>query len=63
MWRVFGCNGNADTVVIAEAMLDAYDTGVDIISMSLSDPMGWSESLTAIVAERITLKGVPGNYN
>ncbi|KAI7848222.1 peptidase S8/S53 domain-containing protein [Circinella umbellata] len=59
MWRIFGCDGNADATVIIEAMLDAYDTGVDIISMSLSDPMGWSESLTAIVAERITSKGVP----
>ncbi|KAI9488326.1 peptidase S8/S53 domain-containing protein [Zychaea mexicana] len=59
MWRVFGCTGSASDDVIIDAMLDAYDTGVDIISMSLGDTYGWPEGASAVVAERITAKGVP----
>ncbi|KAI9488328.1 peptidase S8/S53 domain-containing protein [Zychaea mexicana] len=61
MWRVFGCTGSTDDDIIIEAMLDAYDAGVDIISMSLGDAQGWPEMLSAIVASRINAKGVPGN--
>ncbi|KAI9267904.1 peptidase S8/S53 domain-containing protein [Phascolomyces articulosus] len=59
MWRVFGCTGSASDDVILDAMLDAYDAGVDVISMSLGDVYGWSEGPTAVLAERITAKGVP----
>ncbi|KAI8147303.1 peptidase S8/S53 domain-containing protein [Fennellomyces sp. T-0311] len=59
MWRVFGCTGSAGDDVIADAMLDAYDSGVDIISMSLGDTGGWSESPLSVIAQRITEQGVP----
>lgn len=60
MWRVFGCTGSTSDDIIIQAMLEAYDTGVDIISMSLGDTSGWSESASAVVAERIVKQGVPG---
>lgn len=60
MWRVFGCSGSSSDEVIMQAMMDAYDAGVDLISMSLGDTDGWSESPSAVLAERIVAKGVPG---
>ena len=62
MWRVFGCTGSASDDVIMDAMLAAYDSGVDVISMSLGDVHGWPSGPSAVLAERITAKGVPGNY-
>lgn len=41
-------------------MLDAYEAGVDIISMSLGDSLGWSETADSVVAQRIVESGVPG---
>ena len=35
MYRVFGCNGSADTDVTISAMMMAAAEGADIISMSL----------------------------
>lgn len=61
MWRVFGCQGSASNDVIIQAMLDAYEAGVDIISMSLGDSLGWSESPDSVVAQRIVESGIPGN--
>ncbi|CDS09870.1 hypothetical protein LRAMOSA02547 [Lichtheimia ramosa] len=59
MWRVFGCQGSASNDVIIQAMLDAYEAGVDIISMSLGDSLGWSESPDSVVAQRIVESGIP----
>ncbi|KAI7848225.1 peptidase S8/S53 domain-containing protein [Circinella umbellata] len=59
MWRVFGCTGSASDDVIMDAMLSAYDAGVDIISMSLGDVHGWPSGPSAVLAERITATGVP----
>ncbi|KAI8147340.1 peptidase S8/S53 domain-containing protein [Fennellomyces sp. T-0311] len=59
MWRVFPCNGSTSDDILIDAILDAYDAGVDIINMSLGSNTGWPESPTAVVAARITAKGVP----
>ena len=61
MWRIFGCAGTTSGDIIVEAMLDAYDAGVDIINMSLGSVNGWSESPTSVVAARIAADGIPGN--
>ena len=63
MWRVFGCQGLTSNDVIIQAMLDAYEAGVDVISMSLGFQGGWSESPDSVVAQRIAAKGIPGNNN
>lgn len=61
MWRVFGCQGLTSNDVIIQAMIDAYEAGVDVISMSLGFGSGWPESPDAVVAQRIAAKGIPGN--
>lgn len=43
-------------------MLAAYDSGVNVLSMSLGNNNGWSETFESIVASRIVKKGVPGKY-
>ncbi|KAJ1930663.1 hypothetical protein IWQ60_000060 [Tieghemiomyces parasiticus] len=43
IYRVMGCNGLASTTVILEAMERAFADGMDILSISLGTPSGWSE--------------------
>ncbi|CAO3613694.1 unnamed protein product [Cunninghamella blakesleeana] len=59
MYRVFGCDGSTTNDIIVTALLKAYDAGANIISMSLGDFNGWSESAEAVVASRLTKKGIP----
>ncbi|KAG2222318.1 hypothetical protein INT45_001581 [Circinella minor] len=59
MWRVFSCYGVSGDDIIMDAMLDAFDAGVDIISMSLGSFNAWPESTLAVVTERIIAKGTP----
>ncbi|ORX48325.1 subtilisin-like protein [Hesseltinella vesiculosa] len=59
MWRVFGCTGTATDDVIVRALLAASDAGCDLLSLSLGDLSGWSETADAIVAARIVAKGTP----
>ncbi|KAI9302090.1 peptidase S8/S53 domain-containing protein [Cunninghamella echinulata] len=59
VWRVFGCDGSTTNDVIVKAMLAAYDSGVNVLSMSLGNNNGWSETFESIVASRIVKKGVP----
>ncbi|KAI8147345.1 peptidase S8/S53 domain-containing protein [Fennellomyces sp. T-0311] len=58
MWRIFGCDGYSSDETVIEAMLEAADTGVDIISMSLGDLGPWSEQPVAVLAERIADTGI-----
>ena len=46
--------------MITQGLLEAYDAGVDIISMSVGGLSGWNETSTARVAAQITAQGVPG---
>ncbi|CAF1193289.1 unnamed protein product [Didymodactylos carnosus] len=58
MWRVFGCFGiSADDVVI-EALIQAYEAGMDIINLSLGELAPWQEDPVAIIASRIAQTGV-----
>ncbi|KAI8060238.1 peptidase S8/S53 domain-containing protein [Gongronella butleri] len=59
MWRVFGCKGSATDEVIIKALLKAHDAGCDLLSLSLGDTSGWTESPDAAVAARIVRKGTP----
>ncbi|KAI9267906.1 peptidase S8/S53 domain-containing protein [Phascolomyces articulosus] len=59
MWRVFSCYGLTSNDIILDAILDAFDSGVDIISMSLGSFNGWPESPMAAVVERVIEKGTP----
>ncbi|KAI8334656.1 peptidase S8/S53 domain-containing protein [Chlamydoabsidia padenii] len=57
-WRIFGCNGGTTDDIIIQALLEAEETGCDIINLSIGDMNGWSETITAVVASRITKGGV-----
>lgn len=64
MYRIFSCSGDATNDVVMQAMVDAYNDGADIVSMSLgadsgfeaADPFGQivtnakSRGITTIVA-------------
>lgn len=60
MWKVYGCYPKTSEDVVVKAMMDAYQKGVDIISVSIGSNNGWPESPMAVAAQRITEKGVPG---
>lgn len=58
MYRAFGCNGTTTDDVIIHAMSLAFLDGVDIISMSIGGPHGFSEDPASVVASRLASKGV-----
>lgn len=43
--------------VIIEALIRAYNDGMDILTLSLGGVNGWSESSTSVVASRIAAQG------
>lgn len=57
-YRVFGCEGSADSDVIIAAMERAYADGMDIVNMSLGSRAQWPEYPTAAAATRLANKGV-----
>ncbi|KAH7017968.1 peptidase S8/S53 domain-containing protein [Microdochium trichocladiopsis] len=44
MYRIFACNGVASSDVVMQAMMDAYNDGVDIVSMSLGSDSGFEDA-------------------
>lgn len=57
-YRIFGCEGGAASDVIIAAMVQAFTDGVNIISMSLGETNGWSETGEDVIASRISELGV-----
>jgi len=57
-YRVFGCEGSADSDVILAAMERALADGMDIVNMSLGSRAQWPEYPTAAAATRLVNKGV-----
>ncbi|KAG0189620.1 hypothetical protein DFQ28_003159 [Apophysomyces sp. BC1034] len=60
MWRIFGCSGSTTNDLVIEALIQAYETGCQIINLSLGSPSNWPEEPSAIVADRIAGRGVSG---
>ncbi|EJD37069.1 subtilisin-like protein [Auricularia subglabra TFB-10046 SS5] len=56
-YRVLGCPGFVGDDVLIEAMLRAYDEGMDVISMSLGGSSNWSDEPISVVASRIASLG------
>lgn len=44
-------------VVIVDALIRAHDDGMDIITLSLGGPDGWTEGTASVVASRIAAQG------
>ncbi|KAL0089615.1 peptidase S8/S53 domain-containing protein [Phycomyces blakesleeanus] len=58
MWRIFGCYSGASEDTVIKALEMAYEAGCDIINLSLGVENAWPEDAMAVVADRLTEKGV-----
>ncbi|EJD37080.1 subtilisin-like protein [Auricularia subglabra TFB-10046 SS5] len=56
-YRVFGCTDATSDDILIEAMLRAYDDGMDIITMSIGRSSAWSDEPVSVVASRIAALG------
>lgn len=57
-YRVFGCNGATSDDIVIQAMIRAYQDGVDIINLSLGELSGWTEGTLSVVASRLSSRGL-----
>ncbi|KAF2011207.1 subtilisin-like protein [Aaosphaeria arxii CBS 175.79] len=57
-YRVFSCAGGTRTDIIAAGVNRAFEDGNNIITASFSEESGWSETLMAVLADRLSEKGV-----
>lgn len=44
-------------IVIVAGMVRAFNDSMDVLTLSLGGPSGWSESTSAVVASRIAASG------
>lgn len=59
MFRLFGCTGAVSTDVIIQGILMAYDSGADIISLSLGEYSSWGDgAVEEQVINSVVSKGV-----
>jgi hypothetical protein len=61
MWRVFSCgykSVNDDTIL--EALVRAYEAGVDVINISIGGSTSWSASAVNQAIDNIVSHGVVG---
>ncbi|CAE6487820.1 unnamed protein product [Rhizoctonia solani] len=56
-YRVFGCSSSVPDDILIDSLLRAYHDGNDVITLSLGDRDGWTESVSGVVASRIADKG------
>ncbi|KAK7053167.1 hypothetical protein VNI00_003786 [Paramarasmius palmivorus] len=56
-YRVFGCEGFATDDVIVDSLLLGFKDGQDILTLSLGETDGWTESSSSVVASRIAEAG------
>ncbi|KAI8878958.1 subtilisin-like protein [Backusella circina FSU 941] len=59
MWRIFSCAsiGSSDDLIL-QALIRAYEAGVDIINLSLGSSASWSSSAVNTAVENIIAHGV-----
>ncbi|KAI9597756.1 peptidase S8/S53 domain-containing protein [Syncephalis fuscata] len=57
-YRVFGCKGSAENDVIIAALERAFKEKMDIVNLSLGGDSSWGQSPDAVVAERLSRKGL-----
>ncbi|KAI8142150.1 peptidase S8/S53 domain-containing protein [Fennellomyces sp. T-0311] len=58
VWRAISCDNLAIPDAVIEAMLEAADLGVDILSLSLGQFSSWPEEAMSVLADRISADGV-----
>jgi subtilisin family serine protease len=57
-YRVFGCKGSTDNDIILAVLERALKDKMDIVNLSLGGDSSWSASPDAIVAERLSRRGL-----
>lgn len=63
MWRVFSCEGGSTTdEILLDALIMAYEAGVHIISMSVSNTQPFSDASIPLVkvVNHISAAGISG---
>jgi hypothetical protein len=56
-YRIFGCTGYTSDDIIAAALIMGYNQGMNVLTLSLGGPSGWSEGTASVVASRIAAQG------
>lgn len=56
-YRVFSCSGATTNDIVMQAMMRAYNDGVDIINLSFGEASAWSEDAISVLAQRINGAG------
>jgi len=57
-YRVFGCEGQAESDVIIAALERALQDGMNVVNMSLGTDFSWPQSAEALVSDRLVDKGI-----
>ncbi|KAF9410822.1 hypothetical protein BGZ76_005435, partial [Entomortierella beljakovae] len=58
VYRIFGCTGITRNDIILAAMEMAFNDGMDVINMSLATGSSYKENPTAILAEKLIVRGM-----
>ncbi|KAJ7680615.1 pyrolysin, partial [Mycena polygramma] len=56
-YRIFGCTGYTSDDIIVAALILGYNEKMDILTLSLGGPNGWTEGTASVVASRIADQG------
>jgi subtilisin family serine protease len=56
-YRIFGCDGSVPDDIIIDALLRAFNDGMDVMNLSLGGAQGWTESPSADVASKLAARG------
>ncbi|KAJ7693309.1 subtilisin-like protease [Mycena rosella] len=56
-YRIFGCVGYTSDDIIAAALIRGYNEKMDVLTLSLGGPNGWTEGTASVVASRIAAEG------
>ncbi|PPQ73671.1 hypothetical protein CVT24_007332 [Panaeolus cyanescens] len=56
-YRIFGCDGDVSDDIIVASLLRGVADGMDILTLSLGGPEGWTEGTSTVVASRIAASG------
>jgi subtilisin family serine protease len=46
-YRIFGCTGGTSDDMVIEGLLRAYNDGMDVVTLSLGGPSGWTECVNS----------------
>jgi subtilisin family serine protease len=56
-YRVFGCEGSTNDELVIDGLLQAYHDGMDVLTLSLGGPGGWTQTVSSRVANNIANQG------